>query len=110
LTSDLWYLLFGFRLCVFFPEFIDAAFGIDEFLFSGIEGVADRADVEPDTLFGGPGLVCFAAGTVDRRQPVVRVNSLFHGSTPPDYVMKPQPYSDFVSTAAESSKVTARAE
>src|SRR5450759_5022595 len=59
------------RLCVFFPELFDAAFGIDELLFAGEEGVADRADVEPDTVFSGSGRVCFAAGAVDRRQLIV---------------------------------------
>ena len=72
------------RLGVFFTELVDTAFGIDELLFTGEEGVADRADVEPDNRFGGPGLVCLATGAVDLRQLVVRVNSLFHGSTPPD--------------------------
>ncbi len=60
-------LLSVLRFTVFFPELVDAAFSIDELLFAGEERVADRADVEPYVLFGGPGLVRFAAGAVYRR-------------------------------------------
>jgi len=77
--------LFRLRFCVFFAELVDAAFGVDELLFAGKEGMADRADVEPDALLGGPGLVFFAASAADRGNFIVRVNSLFHGSTPPEY-------------------------
>src|SRR5512143_577856 len=79
---------FGLRFLVFFPEFVDAAFGINELLFSGVEGVAVRADVELHVLLGGPDLERFAACAVNRRHLVVGMNTLFHG---PDLLFVEKP-------------------
>ena len=66
------------RFLIFFPELVHAAFSIDELLFAGEIRMADRADIELDVLLGGPGLVRFAAGAVNRCYLVVGMNSLLH--------------------------------
>ena len=60
-------------------EFIDAATGIQHFLFSGKERMAGRTyfDVQV-ALFGGAGLERFAASAADGDFYVFRVNSWFH--------------------------------
>jgi hypothetical protein len=67
------------RFLVFFPELVDAAFGIDQFLFAGKERVAERADVQSYLGFGRSRFECVAARTMDLCYFIARMNLLFHG-------------------------------
>jgi hypothetical protein len=84
-------LLGGFDFCgfdlggcvgVLLGEALDAAGGVNEFLFAGEEGVAARADfdIQLVALDGRTSREIVAAGAVHRYGVIVGVNTGFHGA------------------------------
>ena len=59
-------------------EFVHATGGINEFLLSGIERMADVADTDDDGRLGGTRLDHVAAGATDFRIRIFRMNVCLH--------------------------------
>lgn len=59
-------------------EPLDHSGGIDELLFSRIEGVAGTADLKPHLFFGRAGLERVPAGAANIYLVIIRMNSGFH--------------------------------
>src|SRR5262245_60719356 len=75
-----WFSLTGlvFAPTVLPLKFLNPAGGIDEFDFSSIEGVADRADFDVDLRPRAAGRKFVSASADDRGLNIFRVNAVFH--------------------------------
>lgn len=63
---------------VLFLELLHPAFGIQELLLAGKEGMAGGADVHPDVLLIGGDLIMRPAGAGGRGLKVFGMDSFFH--------------------------------
>jgi len=69
----------GGEFGVFLLESFDAACGVDEFLFAGVEGVAASADFDFDVLERRAGFEGVSAGAADFCEVVLGMDFFFHG-------------------------------
>jgi hypothetical protein len=70
--------LFFLKFSVLFTETLNAACGVDQFLFSGEKGMTLGTNFNGNILFGAPYLDRGAAGTLNGRVGIVRVDIWFH--------------------------------
>ena len=75
--------LYEVVLAVFLLESLDSACGIDEFLLSSVERVADRADFGVDFLCGAAGLESVAAAAMDDYLIIFWMYVFFHNYNTP---------------------------
>jgi hypothetical protein len=78
LNTDRTAVLFVLELFVFFSETLDTAGRVDQLLLAGEKRMALGANFDADVLFGGSDLDGVAAGTLDGRGLIIRMDVCFH--------------------------------
>ena len=72
------YVIIFLKFLVLLTEPFDPAGGVDQFLFSGEKRMALRTNFDPDILFGRTDCDLVAAGTLNGRLEIMRMDVCFH--------------------------------